>query len=88
MSKNTENDNGKQPAFPIMYEDESYEGLTKREYFAAMAMQGILANDELRIALLKDKIVDGTTVDNFISVYAIKQADALLNQPNPTPNEK
>lgn len=25
-------------------EDYAYEGLTKREYFAAMAMQGILAN--------------------------------------------
>lgn len=31
---------GSEPAFPHMYDD----GLTKRELFAAMAMQGILAS--------------------------------------------
>jgi hypothetical protein len=32
-------------AFPYVLEDEPAPGLTKREYFAAMALQGILAAD-------------------------------------------
>jgi hypothetical protein len=44
-------DNSKRPAYPNacaswLDDDQEFEisGLTKREYFAAMAMQGILAN--------------------------------------------
>jgi hypothetical protein len=39
-------ENGNQPAYPQKKEfiDVDETGLTKREYFAAMAMQGILAN--------------------------------------------
>lgn len=37
-------ENGKQMAFPTqLVNGELHTGLTKREYFAAMAMQGILA---------------------------------------------
>jgi hypothetical protein len=38
-------ENGKQPITPINY-DAAYssEGLTKREYFAGLAMQGIMAS--------------------------------------------
>ena len=45
-------------------------GLTKREYFAAMAMQGMLSNN---------KIID---TDNWewIAENAVKQADELLKQ--------
>lgn len=37
--------NGDQPAYPK--EGKTFQGLTKREYFAAMAMQGMLANPEI-----------------------------------------
>ena len=43
-------------------------GLTKREYFAAMAMQGIMNNSV-------PKSYEQTQV---ISFWAVKQADALL----------
>jgi hypothetical protein len=41
-------ENGKQPITPINY-DAAYssEGLTKREYFAALAMQGLLAGNAI-----------------------------------------
>lgn len=45
-------------------------GLTKRELFAAMAMQGILANEPFRLRVSAN---DGT-----VGVASMKQADALL----------
>ena len=33
-----------EPAFPFFNDENLYQGITKREYFAAMAMQGMLAN--------------------------------------------
>ena len=46
------------------------EGLTKREYFAAMALQGLLANDS---ALIISKVID-----------AVKAAGALIEELNKT----
>ncbi|MBK7304352.1 MAG: hypothetical protein IPI90_14155 [Saprospiraceae bacterium] len=48
-------------------------GLTKREYFAAMAMQGILANEQLRYSLCRPG-------RSGIQIYALQQADALLQE--------
>ena len=51
-------------------------GLTKREQFAAMAMQGMLAN--------------GTGYDNnaeILAAYAVSNADALLAELNLTKGE-
>ena len=48
-------------------------GLTKREYFAAIAMQGLLASNNLWVGaddIWEDKV----------SEQAIKQADSLLQQ--------
>ena len=50
--------------------DAPQEGLTKREYFAAMALQGLLANDS---ALITSKARD-----------AVKAADALIEELNKT----
>ena len=58
-------------AFPIIAEDYIIDGgLTKREYFAAMALQGLLANDS---ALITSKVID-----------AVKAADALIEELNKT----
>ena len=67
---------GKQLAFPlgeftaqpqgISYTPLSY-GLTKRELLAAMAMQGLLANDITHEVTSKDTVL-----------FAIEHADALL----------
>ena len=68
---------GDSPAFSkaAFYTDEygidaPQEGLTKREYFAAMAMQGLLANDS---GLITSKARD-----------AVKAADALIEELNKT----
>lgn len=49
------------PAFPVSPSDYSAKhGLTKREYFAAMAMQGLLASDThyTHYTLMTDRAVD------------------------------
>jgi hypothetical protein len=61
------------PAFPFEYEDEIAQyvshGMTLRDYFAAKAMQGLLA---------ADKINDWT--DCKCAEYAYEMADAMLKE--------
>jgi len=45
--------------------------LTKREYFAGLAMQGYCANSSL-----------ATEPDSLLAEYAIKTADALIDELN------
>jgi hypothetical protein len=45
-------------------------GLTKREYFAAMAMQGILASD------------GRWSIDKEVALFAVHQADHLIEELN------
>ena len=76
---------GDSPAFAkaAFYTDEygidaPQEGLTKREYFAAMALQGALAN----------KFAHERTIE-MITESAVKLADALIDELNKTKqNEK
>ena len=72
---------GDSPAFSkaAFYTDEygidaPQEGLTKREYFAAIALQGLLANDS---ALITSKVID-----------AVKAADALIEELNKTKQDE
>lgn len=58
------NDNRKEPAFPVNHTP--YEGRTKREYFAGLAMQGLLA-DQSR-----------TLFPAQYAEMAVECADALL----------
>jgi hypothetical protein len=68
--------NGNEPAFskaayndPYFGLDASNEGLTKREYFAAIAMQGIITNkDGLDIKI------------EYIVESAVDAADALIEE--------
>ena len=57
-------------------DDYSYNGLTKREYFAAMAMQGMLNHGGMTS--------HGTQSFNPITIAELstKQADALINELN------
>lgn len=58
-------------SFPVIAENYIIDGgLTKREYFAAMALQGLLANDS---GLITSKARD-----------AVKAADALIEELNKT----
>lgn len=67
--------NGRQPAMPFSDKQQTefgprgndYNGLTKREHFAALAMQGFCATGEL----------DGVTYEQIANA-SINAADALL----------
>ncbi len=72
-----------EPAFPHLIsqcqranETEYHEGLSKRELFAAMAMQGILSGDS-----------DDTYTVEKAAVVAVELADALIAElsKEPTP---
>jgi hypothetical protein len=73
--------NGNDLANPVKYlfGEEFYTagGLTKREFIAAMAMQGLLANSDL---------VNGSTT-NLIADWAVDHADALIERLNADPAE-
>lgn len=58
-----------QPAFPVAYGGGRIEGMTLRDYFAAKAMQGFLANFDDEVSL--DQLQGFATV-----CYAL--ADAML----------
>lgn len=58
-------------------------GLTKREYIAAMAMQGICANGAIEKQAPFYK--DSTPQSADISLWAIEQADALIAELNKEP---
>ena len=61
-------ENGKQPISPVESDNDFLFGLTKREYFAGLAMQGLLSNPE-RIG----------TADKYAEI-SIEFADELLKQ--------
>jgi len=70
------NDLGSQPAYPLEYSLvgeasrlRENRGLTKRELFAAMAMQGLLASERSDFAIKSEK---------DLAECAVLQADALL----------
>lgn len=65
-------------AFPEVQEQPQFNyhtyGLTKREYFASMAMQGILSNRELQMGLMRENVA--------YSKVAVDMADSLINELN------
>jgi hypothetical protein len=66
--------NGNELVYSPPYGYETEHGLTKREYFAAMAMQGLLANPDLYLS-------SETTMQQLSVGYA----DALINELNKRP---
>jgi hypothetical protein len=69
-------ENGKKPAFNYTVglcdsEIESMGGLTKREYFAGLAMQGLMANPREEVMTQKP---------DEIAKWSISFADELLKQ--------
>jgi hypothetical protein len=81
---------GTEPAMPTLEQTgntecwNTYYGLTIRQHFAAMAMQAILSNQELRIDLLIDARNSKDDLNNCIAKEAVLQADALINELNKT----
>jgi hypothetical protein len=58
--------NGRENAFP----DQRWKGLTKREWFAGMALQGLIACEIV--------MVSGDATE--LAKFAVEHADALLKQ--------
>lgn len=55
-------------------------GMTKRELFAAMAMQGMMANGELAKVMKSTADGAGVRIDDMYAIMAVGQADALLRK--------
>lgn len=71
------------PSEPYKYNDSFYpaqSGLTKREYAAIKAMQGILANPSYLESLAGEK--SGVAFEEAITSDAIRYADKLMKQLN------
>ena len=71
--------NAEQNTFPVTIEDNgnpsvTHLGLKKREYFAGLAMQGLIASKNWQI----EPINDDTAI--VTSVIAVEFADVLLKQ--------
>ena len=72
-------ENQDKPTYPTIHQNSDgtldyslNQGLTKREYFAGLAMQGLLATSR-----------NLSTDSKWLSEAAIRFADELLNQLNP-----
>jgi hypothetical protein len=75
-------ENGKQPVYPTIGESQHGEevrlyGLTKREYFAQLAMTAILSNPTRTGMESQDS---GRLHEDYLAKYAVGYADALLKQ--------
>lgn len=67
---------GNEPINPIGGGGASSIGLTKREYFAALAMQGLLANSYQQDYLNQSPLSLASNIE--IAEMAVKQADKLI----------
>lgn len=65
-------------AFAMTTDDEDFNGLTKRELFAAMAMQGLLANGTISVATKRAADKHGVDEDALCGKMAVEFSDALL----------
>ena len=65
------------PAFPVpgLHENNDYDGMTLRDYFAAKAMQGLIAHEERAKQLGSHNLGD---FDVRVAVCAYRYADAML----------
>ena len=88
MSKTEPN----QAAFAYFNEMNSWQtGLTKREYFAALAMQGLLSNinqsfgkPNVNEASIKDELKREQELINNVAIKAVRYSDALIKKLNET----
>lgn len=74
-------DNRNEPASPVVQTNDyvdAYYGLTKREHFAGLAMQGLLSNAGLNGEILETANDRGNDISDVITLGAIELADALL----------
>ena len=66
--------NADKPINPVLTQNPSLIGLTKREYYAGLALQGIIAGRKDELYKIKDE-----TIKIYVKL-SIKSADELLKQ--------
>ena len=66
--------NADKPINPVLTQNPSYLGLTKREHYAGLALQGIIAGRKDELYKIKDE-----TIKIYVEL-SIKSADELLKQ--------
>ena len=76
------NENKNDMAFPLISPDgmSINQGLTKREYFAAMFMQPMIAGEGAKMVAERDERYNGQNWKEIIASNAIEFADELLKQ--------
>jgi hypothetical protein len=65
--------------YPLKPKEEYTQGLTKRELFAAMAMQGLVSGASSSIEIMQ---VLGSQDETILCKSAVQYADALIDQLN------
>jgi hypothetical protein len=85
--------NADQPAYPFTCQGpttapETYYGLTKREYFSSMAMQGLLANPNF-CTLTTEWVCESAAqhATKWVCESAAQHADALLAELEKEPKQ-
>lgn len=75
-------ENKDRSAFPAINNETAFyaPGLTKREYFAGLAMQGLLANYEAQKDMQGDPRYDGNNFSQVVAINSLEFADALLSE--------
>lgn len=84
-----ENKYANEPAFPLkLKEGEKYsgmsniDGLSKREYFAGLAMQSAISDVHVQFWMKTDSRYNGENFAEVVAVNSCEFADALLKQLN------
>jgi len=68
-------------AFPCGTSMDSYAGMTMLEWYAGMALQGIISNPDCMTALIREVFKNGGTkeeVDDFVAKKAFSHAHAMI----------
>ena len=70
-----------QPAFPVeviyTQENEKFNGMTLRDYFAAKAMQAMLSSPEFLVVVTADQAI-GNNAKERVSNVSFAYADAMM----------
>lgn len=72
---------GEEPAFPYAVREDTEAwsgGMVKREHFAALAMQGLIASVPTFHIIDDSENPDAKFIAAKVASFAVKQADALL----------
>ena len=73
--------NEKNPkVYPVVNQGNVYEsGMTLRDHFAGLAMQGFVSDREMYLSMMHDR-TNGVSADDYVAMQSYNLADAMLKQ--------